>query len=119
MKKISFLLGTVGGALAGYVLSNKKLRTELRDAKDATAAAKILGRHLSHDGQVVATEVRELAEEHHLDDRLAEGRKYVKNYYKSAKEDVQDFLGAKVKEATKTAIKAKRSVGRKVRAAMR
>lgn len=119
MKKLSFLLGTVGGALAGYVLSNKKLRTELRDARDATAAAKILGRHLSHDGQKVATEVRELAQEHHLDDRLAEGRRYVKEYYETAKDEVQSFLSAKVKDATSIAKKAKKQVGRKVRAVTR
>lgn len=99
MKKLTFLLGTLGGAMAGYVFSNKKLRTEMMDAKDSTEAAKILGKHLSTDGQVVAKEVRQLAEQHGLDDRIADGKNYVQDYYTSAKDEVQKFLGAKVKEA--------------------
>lgn len=104
MKKLTFLLGTLGGAMAGYVFSNKKLRTEMLDAKDSKEAAKILGKHLSNDGQVVAKEVRQLAEQHGLDDRIADGKDYVQEYYTSAKDEVQKFLGAKVKEA-------KRAVG--------
>ncbi len=99
MKKLTFLLGTLGGAMAGYVFSNKKLRTEMMDAKDSTEAAKILGKHLSTDGQVVAKEVRQLAEQHGLDDRIADGKSYVQDYYSSAKDEVQKFLGAKMKEA--------------------
>lgn len=104
MKKLTFLLGTVGGAMAGYVFSNKKLRNEMLEAKDSKEAAKILGKHLSTDGQVVAKEVRQLAEQHGLDDRIADGKQYVQDYYSSAKDEVQKFLGAKVKEA-------KRAVG--------
>lgn len=115
MKKLTFLLGTLGGALAGYVFSNKKLRTELRDAPDAAAAAKILGKHLSNDGQSVAREAKQLAQEHHLDDRIADGKKYVEGYYKSAKSEVQKFIGDKVKQATGAAKHAKKRVVRKVR----
>jgi len=101
MKKLSFLLGTVGGALAGYVFSNKKLRTELGKTKDAAEAAKILGKHLAKDGQTVAREVGELAEQYHLDDRVAEGKEYVTSYYKTAKAEAQKFLKKKVGEATR------------------
>ena len=115
MKKLTFLLGTLGGAMAGYIFSNKKLRTELKNAPDAAAAAKVLGKHLSADGQMVAKEAKQLAQEHHLDDRIAEGKKYVEGYYKSAKSEVQKFLGAKVKEATGVAKRAKRKIVRKIR----
>mgnify|MGYP001570796967 CR=1 FL=1 len=119
MKKLSFLLGTLGGAMAGYVFSNKKLRAELMDAKDATQAAKILGKHLSHDGQKVAQEAQQLAEEHGLDDRLADGKKYVQGYYESAKDEVQKFLGAKVKQATKAAHKVKKGAMKRVKKVMK
>lgn len=119
MKKLTFLLGTLGGALAGYVFSNKKLRTELGDAKDASEAAKILGKHLSHDGQTVAKEVGQLAEQYELDDKISDGKKYVQNYYDSAKDEVQKFIGAKVKEASKTASKAKKGVMKKVKSMTR
>lgn len=85
--------------MAGYVFSNKKLRNEMMEAKDSSQAAKILGKHISQDGQTIAKEVRQLAEEHGLDDRIADGKQYVKEYYSSAKDEVQKFLGAKVKEA--------------------
>ncbi|MEQ1849302.1 MAG: hypothetical protein ABL890_01795 [Candidatus Peribacteraceae bacterium] len=115
MKKLSLLLGTVGGALAGYVFSNKKLRSELSKAKDATEAAQVLGKHLSKDGQTVAKEVGELAEQYHLDDKVEQGKTFVTKYYKSAKAEAEKFLGKKVKEAT-TAIKsAKGKVAGKVR----
>lgn len=110
MKKLTFLLGTLGGAMAGYVFSNKKLRTEMLDAKDSKEAAKILGKHLSNDGQVVAKEVRQLAEQHGLDDRIADGKDYVQEYYTSAKDEVQKFLGAKVKEAKRAVGAVRKSV---------
>lgn len=115
MKKLSFLVGTLGGALAGYVFSNKKLRTELLEAKDASVAAKILGKHLSKDGQHVAKEVRQLAEEHHLDDKISGGKKYVQEYYKDAKGEVQKFLGAKMKDATRVVKGAKKAAVKKMK----
>lgn len=102
MKKLSFLLGTVGGALAGYVLSNQKLRDQLVKAKDAAQAAKILGKHLSQDGQIVAKEVGQLAEQYDLDDKLAGGKKFVKDYYTSAKKEVTKFIEGTMSKKPKT-----------------
>ena len=123
MKKLSFLLGSLGGVMAGYVFSNAKLRAELMKAKDTTAAAKILGKHLADDGQIVAREVQQLAEEHHLDRHVAHGKKYVQKYYKTAKDEVQKFLSDKVQDATKVASKAvtrgKKRVVKKMRAMAR
>ncbi len=123
MKKLSFLLGSLGGVMAGYVFSNTKLRTELMKAKDASAAAKILGRHLSSDGQTVAKEVQQFAEQHHMDKHVSDGKKYVQKYYRTAKDEVQKFLSAKVQDATKVArkavIKGKKQVARKMKAMAR
>lgn len=105
--------------MAGYVFSNKKLRTELMDAKDASEAAKVLGKHLSSDGQKVAKEVQQLAKEHDLDGRVAEGKKYVQEYYSSAKDEVQKFIGAKAQEASRAASRAKKNVVRKMKSARR
>ena len=106
MKKLSFLLGSLGGVMAGYVFSNTKLRAELMKAKDGPSAAKVLGKHLAEDGQMVAKEVQQLAEQHHIDQHIAHGKKYVQKYYKNAKDEVQKFLSAKVQSATKVAKKA-------------
>ncbi len=101
MKKLTFLLGSLGGVMAGYVFSNKRLRKELMDAKDASAAAKILGKHLSSDGQSVAKEVQQLAEQHHVDKHIAKGKKYVQKYYKDAKHEVKKFVGDKMSDLKK------------------
>ena len=45
MRKFSLLLGTLGGALAGYILSNDKLRKQMAEAPNAEAMAKMLGQH--------------------------------------------------------------------------
>ncbi len=110
MKKLSFLLGSLGGVMAGYVFSNKKLRHELMEVKDPKIAAKILGKHLAADGQNVAKEVRQLAEEHHLDKKVAQGTKYVKGYYNNAQHEVKKFLSDKVKGAKGEVMKAKKKV---------
>jgi len=115
MKKLSFLLGTLGGAMAGYVLSNSKLRKELMATKDAATAAKVLGKHLSSDGQTVAREVREIAKEHHFDQHLAEGKKYARKYYDSAKKELTKFVSNQAKEATKVAKRAGKKAVRQVR----
>lgn len=119
MKKLSFLLGTLGGAMAGYVFSNKKLRADMMNAKDTSAAAKILGKHLAQDGQVVAKEVRQLAEQHHLDDKIADGKKYVQEYYSSAKDEVKKFVADKVGDVNAAANKAKKSAVRKMKKALK
>ncbi len=62
MKKVSLLLGTLGGAMAAYILSNEKLRHELTHAKDAETAAKSLGSHLAKDGKKLAKEVKTFVE---------------------------------------------------------
>lgn len=113
MRKMSVLLGSVGGALAGYVFSNKKLRNELMAAKDANAAARILGKHLSSDGGQVAKEVKQLAMQHHWDDKVAEGKKYVMDYYKSSAKEAQKMFEHARKEAMKMVKKTTKKVMKK------
>lgn len=115
MKKLSFLLGTLGGAMAGYVLSNNKLRRELMASKDASAAAKVLGKHLAADGQTVAKEVKEIAKEHHFDEHLVEGKRYAKKYYVSAKKELTKFIGKQAKKASAKAKRAGKKAVRKVK----
>ncbi len=93
MKKLTFLLGSLGGALAGYVFSNKKLRDELMKTKDATQAAKMLGKHLAKDGEMVAKEVKHFAADQGLESKIAEGKKFVKKYYEVSKEEVKKLIG--------------------------
>lgn len=119
MKKLTFLLGTLGGAMAGYVFSNNKLRKELAEAPDAATAAKILGKHLSSDGQTVAKEVGVLAKQYHLDDRLDDGKKYARKYFDSAKKELTKFVSKQASQATKAAKRTGKKAVRKVRGLVR
>ncbi len=110
MRKLTLLLGSVGGALAGYVFSNKKLRRELTDAKDGAHAAKILGRYLSADGQQVAKEVKKFAIEHDMDKKVAQGKKYVKQYYDKSRREAEKLIKKGAKQAGRYVKKAKKRV---------
>jgi hypothetical protein len=92
MKKVSLLVGTLGGALAGYLFSNKKLREEIMKAKDAQHAAKILGQHLSTDGGKLAKDVKVFVESDTVQDSLTSAKKYAQAQYKTAKREVEKLV---------------------------
>ncbi len=101
--------------MAGYAFSNKKLRNELMAAKDGQQAAKILGKHLASDGQQVAKEVKKFAREHHLDDKVKEGKQYAKKYYEKSKKEAEKLMKKGARQAAVLAKKAKRNLSAKVK----
>ena len=111
MKKISLLVSTLGGAMGGYLLSNKKLRDELSNAKDAEAAAKSLGKHLQRDGKKIAQQVREFVESDEVQSNIGKAKKFTKKKTDEAKKELTKLVGTganKVKAGAKrTATKAK------------
>ncbi len=110
MKKFSLLLGTLGGAMAGYILSNDKLRQELLKAKDPEAAAKMLGAHLSKDGKKIAKEVKSFAESDDVRKNLEKAKTYAQKKFDEAQKSVKAMMktGSKeLKKAAKDVSKAK------------
>lgn len=101
MRKFSLLLGAVGGALAGYLLSNDKLRTDLKKAKDPEAAAKLLGAHLQKDGKQIAKEVKAFVESEDVQKNLTKAKKFALHKFKEAKSGVQELVKKGEKEAAK------------------
>lgn len=113
MKKVSLLLGALGGAMAGYVFSNGKLREELADAKDAEAAGKILAKHLQQDGKKIGSEVKRFAQSDEVKGNMTKAKKFVAHHAQKIKSDMKAFvtegkMGAKkaVKSAPAKAKKA-------------
>lgn len=104
MKKFSLLVGTLGGTLAGYLFSNKTLRDQLSKAKDAEAAAKILGKHLSHDGKKIAKEVQAFVRSDEVQRNLTKAKKFAEKKLDLAKREAIDMMDSGVKEA-KRAVK--------------
>lgn len=100
MKKLSLLVGTIGGAFAGYVFSKSELRDELTNAKDAESVAKILGKHLSKDGQKIGKEVMAFVESPEVQKNLKAAQKYVtENAVKAQKELTKMMAKPKVQKA--------------------
>jgi hypothetical protein len=108
MKKFSLFLGSLGGALAGYLLSNEKLRTELSKSKDAESAAKTLGMHLSRDGKKLAKEVKTFVES----DDVQKNFKKAKSFAGKKFDEAQKGLKSAMKKGTKQ-MKAKFAKGKK------
>lgn len=106
MKKLSLLLGTLGGAMAGYILSNDKLRTELSNAKDPEAAAKTLGAHLSRDGKKIAAEVKQFVESDDVQKNLKKAKTFAQKKFTEAQKSVKTMM----KKGTKSAQKSVKSM---------
>jgi hypothetical protein len=99
MRKFSLLLGTLGGALAGYVLSNDKLRKGLSEAKDAESAAKLLGEHLTKDGKKIAKEVKTFVESDDVQKNLKKAKKYATEKMGVAQEKLEKMMKKGAKKA--------------------
>ncbi|MEK7218145.1 MAG: hypothetical protein AAB728_01630 [Patescibacteria group bacterium] len=109
MKRFSLLLGAIGGALGGYLLSNEKLRTELKKAKNPEAAAKLLGRHLQQDGSKIAKEAKAFIESEDVQKNLAKAKKFATAKLKEAKKSMKDMVKHGRREADKMVKQGMRS----------
>lgn len=107
MRKLSLLLGTLGGAVAGYVFSNTKLRDELSKAKDAEAAGKILAKHLQRDSKQVGKEIKEFVQSDAVQDNVEKAKEYATKNMKKLKSDLKEMV-------QEGALKAKKAVQKKV-----
>lgn len=105
MKKLSLLVGALGGTLAGYLFSNRQLREELTNAKDPEAAAKALGKHLQRDGKKLAKEVQEFVESEDVQKNLTKAKKFAKERYDEARSEIQGMVKTGAAEAKKKATK--------------
>lgn len=92
MRKVTLLLGALGGAMAGYVFSNKTLRDELSNAKDAEAAGKVLAKHLAKDGKQVGKEVKNFIESDEVQANLQKAKKYAMNQAKELQKSAMAFV---------------------------
>ncbi len=116
MRKLTLLLGAMGGAMAGYVFSNKTLRDELTKAKDAEAAGKVLAKHLAKDGKQVGHEVKKFIESDEVQDNLAKAKKYAMDQAKELQKNAMSLVKQGQGQATSYAKKAAKSASKKVKA---
>lgn len=120
MKKLSLLIGTLGGAMAGYLFSNQKLRKELATAKDAETAARLLGRHLQQDGKKLAAQAQEFVESEDVQRNWKKAKSYAQEKFDLASKELaklvkraEEAAGDAAEDAGSVAGKAARKVVRK------
>lgn len=106
MKKFSFLLSTLGGALAGYVFSNSTLRAQLVGAKTADEAARILGTHLQHDGKKLGDQVKTFLQSKEVEKHVRKARSFVEKKVGIAKREVGAYITKEKARAKKIVRKA-------------
>ena len=121
MKKLSLLIGTLGGAMAGYLFSNQKLRKDLSEAKDAETAAKLLGKHLQHDGMKLAAQAQEFIGSAEVQRNMKNAKNYAQDAFVTARKELLKLVARAenaAMDATKDARGAvKASANRAVRKA--
>lgn len=114
MKKLSLLLGTLGGAVAGYVFSNTKLRDDLAKAKDAETAGKIFAKHLKQDGEQIGHEVMKFAKSDVVQDNMQKAREYVKDNARTMQKQLKTMISKEKPKVAKKAAAMKKSVKKAV-----
>ncbi|MFH1444825.1 MAG: hypothetical protein ABIG34_05590 [Candidatus Peregrinibacteria bacterium] len=113
MKKLSLLIGTLGGAMAGYLFSNKKLRKDLAEAKDAETAARLLGKHLQRDGKKIAAQAQEFLESDDVQQNLKKAKIYAQDTLETARKELGKLVN-RAEEAASDAAQGAGSTARKV-----
>lgn len=126
MKKLSLLIGTLGGAMAGYLFSNKKLRKDLSEAKDAETAARLLGRHLQQDGKKLAAQAQEFVGSDEVQKNWKKAKTYAQETFEVARKELTRLVGCAEEaavdaagEAGSTARKVARKAARKAKSTAR
>lgn len=107
MKKLSLLLGTLGGTAIWYVFSNKSLRRELAKAKGPEEAAALVVKHLSRDGKKISKEVHEFIQSEEFQKNYMKLKDFAGDTYDRAKDEAGNLLEKGTKSATEGAAKAK------------
>lgn len=119
MKKLSLLIGTLGGAVAGYVFSNSRLRDELADAKNAEEAARVLGKHLQRDGKKVGDQVRDFLESPDVQKNVEKAKAFVQRSIIGMQKEVTRVVKKGEIQARRAALKTAKKVQKRAKNAVR
>ena len=113
MKKLSLLIGTLGGATAGYLFSNKTLREKIANAKDGEEAAKLLGSALQKDGKKLAKQVQEFIDSDEVQNNVTKAKKFAEKKVSEAKKELNAGK-SQVKKSVATAGKKVEKSAKKI-----
>jgi hypothetical protein len=92
-------VGAVAAAAGAYLFSKPALRKELRKAENPREALDIVGKHLQHDGQELATEVKDFAQHPRMHQRIRSLGKYFHHRQEEAKDAVKETVARASRKA--------------------
>lgn len=119
MKKLTYLITTAGGALAGYLFSNKKLRTDLRSAKSPEEAAKTFGKYLKEDGKKIKAEATELLHSKKVQDKITSAKKIANEKLNQVKDEMHKLSDTSKASATKMIKNVRAKATKKIKPAVK
>ncbi|OGJ57487.1 hypothetical protein A3H22_04065 [Candidatus Peribacteria bacterium RIFCSPLOWO2_12_FULL_55_15] len=109
MKKFSFIISTLGGAVLGYLASNQRLREELTKAKGPNATRKILAGHLQKDGKRIGQDIRSFLESAHVQKKIRGAQTLLQQQWQKAEGEIHHLFDKGKHEAEKFSRKTLRS----------
>ena len=111
MKKLSLLMGTIGSTAAWYILSNKKLRTELGKAKGPEATINILKKYIGRDADKIGNEVYEFFQSEELQQKVEGAKTFAEDKFSKVKTGFGGLLarGKKLKEEALEKMQSKKA----------
>ncbi|MBI2524221.1 hypothetical protein HYW11_03355 [Candidatus Peregrinibacteria bacterium] len=118
MKKLSFVVSALGGAVLGYLASNKKLREELSKAKNTDAVRKVLAHHLHKDGQSIGHELRSFLESGPMQKKIQGAQALFQQQFQKAEGELSSLFGhgkSEAKRFTRKALRSARSSVKRVK----
>jgi hypothetical protein len=113
MRKLNFIIGALSGLCGGILLSNKKLRKKLQEAKDTSEAARIIGNEMHKSGKEAIEDAREFIQRPEVKKWLRKMKKNVGRQYKTLQEEAEHIASDAAKIAQKKAKEAKKIVEQK------
>jgi hypothetical protein len=99
MRKLNFLLGALGGIFGGLLLTNKKLRKDLRTAEDPSEAAKILGKELHRGGKEMAKEAKLWLESEKTQKGIKKWKHYLGKQWQGISHEAEHIAASAAKSA--------------------
>ncbi|MBI1934522.1 hypothetical protein HYS30_02540 [Candidatus Peregrinibacteria bacterium] len=118
MKKLSFVVSALGGAVLGYLASNQRLREELTKAKGPVAARKILAGHLQKDGKRIGQDIRSFLESAHVQKKIRGAQTLLQQQWQKAEGELSSLFGhgkSEAKRFTRKALRSARSSVKRVK----
>ena len=105
MRKFNFFIGAMGGALGGFILSNKKLRKQLQEAEDGKQAAVILGEAIKKSGGDLAHEAKQWLESEETQEKMSAWKEYAFDVWKKTKKQAKGEAKRTYRRVQKTLVK--------------